>query len=86
MSSYGDSFTVEKLEVKQQLNVKTYTDASDSLPPTEGAQIGDVWITAGNDTATANGVWIYEKALDGITNTWIQCCAMNGTFGGGGAA
>ena len=78
MSSYGDSFTVEKLEVKQQLNVKTYTNAQTSTPPTEGAEIGDVWITTGNSTPTNDGVWIYVQTSAGppVVNGWVPCAQM----------
>ncbi len=83
MTSYGDKFIVNKLEVKQQLNVKTVTDAADSTPPTEGAQIGDVWLTVNNTDETNDGVWLYLQTAG--VNGWVQCAQMN-DLGGGGAA
>ncbi len=83
MSSFGDKFKAQKLEVKQELNVKTYTDAADASTPASG-QVGDVWFVVNNTTEANNGVFIYLPVAGSspVTYSWQQCAQMNAGLSG----
>lgn len=90
MSSFGETFSVEKLEVRKHLNNKCAsgrggTPVADAvLPNADDYQRGDMWVIYGNtDDPTTNGVYIHDGTA-GASTPWQTAGQMNTGFGGGG--
>lgn len=82
MSSFGETFSADKLEVRKHLNTKTSSTrvgtADATLPSPADYQRGDMWIIYGNqDDVTTNGVFIHDGSQ------WFTCGQMNAAASGG---